>query len=128
MNCICSAESDKFCLPQRPPHKCTLFPDRTIRKGWADIDPLLSYKSNFDGTILGSEKSGTYIYGQELEQDISMTGLTNLHKDFKGNNRLAVMKQVDAYAMVKDVSQQEAEATGDYVTWVSRHGRMQSVL
>ena len=39
---------------QRPPHNA-LYSDKNYPEGWADVDPLLSYKSNFDGTILGSK-------------------------------------------------------------------------
>ena len=64
---------------QRPPHNA-LYSDKNYPEGWADVDPLLSYKSNFDGTILGSKIRNLYLPGQELEQDISMTGLTNLRQ------------------------------------------------
>jgi len=102
---------------QRPPHNA-LYSDKNYPEGWADVDPLLSYKSNFDGTILGSKNPELIFTRTRIGTGhINDWAYQSTPKTLKGNNRLAVtQKQVDAYAMNDGRSITEAEATGDYVT------------
>lgn len=86
--------------------------------GWANIDPLLSYKSNFDGSVQGS-KNPELIFTRTSDG----TGTINdwmyqaLPRTISGNNRLCVtQKQVNAYAMNDGRTISEAANTGDYVT------------
>lgn len=99
---------------ERPPVHATYsnadFPD-----GWADVDPYMSYKANFDGTVQGS-KNPELIFTRTYVKDV----LTDFAKDcvprsIKGNNKIAVtQKAVDAYYMNDGRSIEEAESTGDY--------------
>lgn len=102
---------------QRPPHNA-LYSDKNYPEGWADVDPLLSYKPNFDGTILGSKNPELIFTRTRIGTGhINDWAYQSTPKTLKGNNRLAVtQKQVDAYAMNDGRSITEAEATGDYVT------------
>lgn len=100
---------------QRPPYN-NLYSDKNYPDGWANVDPLLSYKSIFDGTILGS-KNPELIFTRTRKG----TGHINdwvyqaTPKTLKGNNRLAVtQKQVDAYAMNDGRTITEAQSSGDY--------------
>ena len=105
-------------LPSTRPPYHEEYSNKKYPDGWEDVDPLLSYKSIFDGTILGSKN-------QELIFTRSSKGHLNINrwneelmpKTLKGNNKLAVtQKMVDAYAMNDGRSITEAAATGDYVT------------
>ena len=88
-------------LPSTRPPYHEEYSNKKYPDGWEDVDPLLSYKSIFDGTILGSKN-------QELIFTRSSKGHLNINrwneelmpKTLKGNNKLAVtQKMVDAYAM-----------------------------
>mgnify|MGYP000758477718 CR=1 FL=1 len=102
---------------QRPPYN-ELYSDKNYPEGWADVDPLLSYKSIFDGTILGS-KNPELIFTRTREgtAHINDWAYQSTPKTLRGNNRLAVtQKQVNAYAMNDGRSITEAASTNDYVT------------
>lgn len=101
---------------QRPPYN-ELYSDKDYPEGWANVDPLLSYKSNFDGTILGSKNPELIFTRTRIgTSQINDWAYQSTPKTLKGNNRLSVtQKQVDAYAMSDGRSITEAKATGDYV-------------
>lgn len=104
---------DMYRPPVHPEYSTKDYPD-----GWANIDPLLSYKSNFDGSVQGS-KNPELIFTRTSDG----TGTINdwmyqaLPRTISGNNRLCVtQKQVNAYAMNDGRMISEAANTGDYVT------------
>ena len=104
---------DMYRPPVHPEYSTKDYPD-----GWANIDPLLSYKSNFDGSVQGS-KNPELIFTRTSDG----TGTINdwmyqaLPRTISGNNRLCVtQKQVNAYAMYDGPTISEAANTGDYVT------------
>ena len=104
---------DMYRQPVHPEYSTKDYPD-----GWANIDPLLSYKSNFDGSVQGS-KNPELIFTRTSDG----TGTINdwmyqaLPRTISGNNRLCVtQKQVNAYAMNDGRTISEAANTGDYVT------------
>ena len=104
---------DMYRPPVHPEYSTKDYPD-----GWANIDPLLSYKSNFDGSVQGS-KNPELIFTRTSDG----TGTINdwmyqaLPRPISGNNRLCVtQKQVNAYAMNDGRTISEAANTGDYVT------------
>ena len=104
---------DMYRPPVHPEYSTKDYPD-----GWANIDPLLSYKSNFDGSVQGS-KTPELIFTRTSDG----TGTINdwmyqaLPRTIRGNNRLCVtQKQVNAYAMNDGRTISEAANTGDYVT------------
>ena len=104
---------DMYRPPVHPEYSTKDYPD-----GWANIDPLLSYKSNFDGSVQGS-KNPELIFTRTSDG----TGTINdwmyqaVPRTISGNNRLCVtQKQVNAYAMNDGRTISEAANTGDYVT------------
>ena len=104
---------DMYRPPVHPEYSTKDYPD-----GWANIDPLLSYKSIFDGSVQGS-KNPELIFTRTSDG----TGTINdwmyqaLPRTISGNNRLCVtQKQVNAYAMNDGRTISEAANTGDYVT------------
>ena len=104
---------DMYRPPVHPEYSTKDYPD-----GWANIDPLLSYKSNFDGSVQGS-KNPELIFTRTSDG----TGTINdwmyqaLPRTISGNNRLCVtQKQVNGYAMNDGRTISEAANTGDYVT------------
>lgn len=104
---------DMYRPPVHPEYSTKDYPD-----GWANIDPLLSYKSNFDGSVQGF-KNPELIFTRTSDG----TGTINdwmyqaLPRTISGNNRLCVtQKQVNAYAMNDGRTISEAANTGDYVT------------
>ena len=104
---------DMYRPPVHPEYSTKDYPD-----GWANIDPLLSYKSNFDGSVQGS-KNPELIFTRTSDG----TGTINdwmyqaLPRTISGNNRLCVtQKQDNAYAMNDGRTISEAANTGDYVT------------
>lgn len=104
---------DMYRPPVHPEYSTKDYPD-----GWANIDPLLSYKSNFDGSVQGS-KNPELIFTRTSDG----TGTINdwmyqaLPRTISGNNRLCVtQKQVNAYEMNDGRTISEAANTGDYVT------------
>lgn len=102
---------------ERPPYNDE-YSNKTYPDGWADVDPLLSYKSIFDGTILGS-KNRELIYTRTRNGHTCIDNWNEqlMPKTLSGKNRLAVtLKMVNAYAMNDGRSITEAAATGDYVT------------
>ena len=113
---LCIVSPQATTLPsQRPPYH-ELYSALNYPEGWANVDPMLSYKANFDGTILGSKNP---------ELIFTRTGVGTSHindwayqstpRTLKGGNRLAVtQKQVDAYAMNDGRSITEAATTNDY--------------
>ena len=102
---------------ERPPYNDE-YSNKTYPDGWADVDPLLSYKSIFDGTILGS-KNRELIYTRTRNGHTCIDNWNKqlMPKTLSGKNRLAVtLKMVNAYAMNDGRSITEAAVTGDYVT------------
>lgn len=99
--------------PIHPEYSTKDYPD-----GWANIDPLLSYKSNFDGSVQGS-KNPELIFTRTHDGTSTINDwmVQALPKTISGNNRLCVtQKQVNAYAMNDGRTISEAANTGDYVT------------
>lgn len=102
---------------ERPPYNSE-YSDKDYPDGWADVDPFLSYKSIFDGTIMGS-KNPELIFTRTRNGHTCIDDWNNqlMPKTLNGNNRLAVtLKMVNAYAMNDGRSITEAATTGDYVT------------
>lgn len=102
---------------ERPPYNSE-YSDKAFPDGWADVDPLRSYKSIFDGTIMGS-KNPELIYTRTRNGHtcIDDWNYQLMPKTLSGNNRLAVtLKMVNAYAMNDGRSITEAANTDDYVT------------
>ncbi len=88
--------------PNHPEYSNKVYPD-----GWANVDPYASYKSNFNGSILGSKNP---------ELIFTLTGHGNGHindwwvrpampRTLSGGNKLGVSQlQVDAYSMANGKS------------------------
>lgn len=102
---------------ERPPYN-KLYSDKNYPDGWANVDPFASYKSVFDGSILGS-KSSELIFtrtskGRDLTNHWTMLSVP---RTLSGNNKIAAsQKQVDAYYMDNGQTIQEAQGTGYYQT------------
>lgn len=100
---------------ERPPYNAE-FSDKNFPDGWADVDPYLSYKSIFDGTIIGS-KNPELIFTRTSKgnEQISHWVSNCMPRTLSGSNLIGVsQKQVDAYYMDNGQTIQEAEATGYY--------------
>lgn len=86
---------------ERPPYHAE-YSDKSYPDGWADVDPYTSYKSNFDGNILGSKNP-------ELIFTLTGYGNSNINdswvnpavpRTLRGGNKLGVsLSQVNAYYM-----------------------------
>ena len=100
---------------ERPPYNAE-FSDKNFPDGWADVDPYLSYKSIFDGTIIGSKNpelifTRTSRGNEQINQWVSNC----MPRTLSGSNLIGVsQKQVDAYYMDNGQTIQEAEASGYY--------------
>ncbi len=100
---------------ERPPYNAE-FSDKNFPDGWADVDPYLSYKSIFDGTIIGS-KNPELIFTRTSRgnEQINYWVSNCMPRTLSGYNLIGVsQKQVDAYYMDNGQTIQEAEATGYY--------------
>lgn len=100
---------------ERPPYNAE-FSDKKFPDGWADVDPYLSYKSIFDGTIIGS-KNPELIFTRTSRgnEQINHWVSNCMPRTLSGSNLIGVsQKQVDAYYMDNGQTIQEAEATGYY--------------
>ena len=100
---------------ERPPYNAE-FSDKNFPDGWADVDPYLSYKSIFDGTIIGS-KNPELIFTRTSRgnEQINHWVANCMPRTLSGSNLIGVsQKQVDAYYMDNGQTIQEAEATGYY--------------
>lgn len=96
---------------ERPPYH-EVYSEEKYPNGWADVDPLKSYKSNFDGTIQGS-KNPELIFTRTKNNGHIVRDC--MPKGIEGYNKVAVtQKQVDAYYMNDGRTIQEAETEGDY--------------
>lgn len=101
---------------ERPPYHSE-YSEKDYPEGWANVDPYVSYKSNFDGTILGS-KNPELIYTRTNKTGGMNTLVQEaMPKTLGGSNILAVtQKMVDAYSMNDGRTIDEAKQTGDYIT------------
>lgn len=100
---------------ERPPYNAK-FSDKNFPDGWADVDPYLSYKSIFDGTIIGS-KNPELIFTRTSRgnEQINHWVSNCMPRTLSGSNLIGVsQKQVDAYYMDNGQTIQEAEASGYY--------------
>lgn len=100
---------------ERPPYNAE-FSDKNFPDGWANVDPYLSYKSIFDGTIIGS-KNPELIFTRTSRgnEQINHWVSNCMPRTLSGSNLIGVsQKQVDAYYMDNGQTIQEAEATGYY--------------
>ena len=100
---------------ERPPYNAE-FSDKNFPDGWADVDPYLSYKSIFDGTIIGS-KNHELIFTRTSRgnEQINHWVSNCMPRTLSGSNLIGVsQKQVDAYYMDNGQTIQEAEASGYY--------------
>lgn len=100
---------------ERPPYNAK-YSDKNFPDGWANVDPYLSYKSIFDGTIIGS-KNPELIFTRTSRgnEQINHWVSNCMPRTLSGSNLIGVsQKQVDAYYMDNGQTIQEAEATGYY--------------
>lgn len=100
---------------ERPPYNAE-FSDKNFPDGWSDVDPYLSYKSIFDGTIIGS-KNPELIFTRTSRgnEQINHWVSNCMPRTLSGSNLIGVsQKQVDAYYMDNGQTIQEAEASGYY--------------
>lgn len=102
---------------ERPPYHPE-YSEQNFPNGWANVDPLRSYKSNFDGTILGSKNPELIFTRTEAGTDaIEHWNQRSMPRTLFGDNRLAVtLKQVNAYYMDNGQTIDEAKSTGYYQT------------
>ena len=100
---------------ERPPYN-EKYSDKKFPDGWADVDPYLSYKSIFDGTIIGSKNPELIFTRTSRGGDQINHWVANcMPRTLSGSNLIGVsQKQVDAYYMDNGQTIQEAEATGYY--------------
>ena len=99
----------------RPPYNAD-YSNKNFPDGWKDVDPYLSYKSLFDGTIKASQnpeliftrtKSG-YSYAENWSDQ-------SMPRSLKGSNTMGVsLKQVNAYGMDDGETVAEGKASGYY--------------
>lgn len=100
---------------ERPPYNAE-FSDKNFPDGWANVDPYLSYKSIFDGTIIGSKNPELIFTRTSRGNEQIKHWVSNcMPRTLSGSNLIGVsQKQVDAYYMDNGQTIQEAEATGYY--------------
>lgn len=100
---------------ERPPYN-EKYSDKNFPDGWADVDPYLSYKSIFDGTIIGSKNPELIFTRTSRGGDQINYWVSNcMPRTLSGSNLIGVsQKLVDAYYMDNGQTIQEAEATGYY--------------
>ena len=100
---------------ERPPYNAK-YSDKNFPDGWANVDPYLSYKSIFDGTIIGS-KNPELIFTRTSRgnEQINHWVSNCMPRTLSGSNLIGVsQKQIDAYYMDNGQTIQEAKATGYY--------------
>lgn len=100
---------------ERPPYNAK-YSDKNFPDGWANVDPYLSYKSIFDGTIIGS-KNPELIFTRTSRgnEQINLWVSNCMPRTLSGSNLIGVsQKQIDAYYMDNGQTVQEAKATGYY--------------
>ena len=100
---------------ERPPYNAK-YSDKNFPDGWANVDPYLSYKSIFDGTIIGS-KNPELIFTRTSRgnEQINYWVSNCMPRTLSGSNLIGVsQKQIDAYYMDNGQTIQEAKATGYY--------------
>lgn len=100
---------------ERPPYNAK-YSDKNFPDGWANVDPYLSYKSIFDGTIIGS-KNPELIFTRTSRgnEQINYWVSNCMPRTLSGSNLIGVsQKQIDAYYMDNGQTVQEAKATGYY--------------
>lgn len=100
---------------ERPPYNAK-YSDKNFPDGWANVDPYLSYKSIFDGTIIGS-KNPELIFTRTSRgnEQINHWVSNCMPRTLSGSNLIGVsQKQIDAYYMDNGQTVQEAKATGYY--------------
>ena len=100
---------------ERPPYNAE-YSDKKFPDGWADVDPYMSYKSIFDGTIIGS-KNPELIFTRTFKGGAQINHWVNncMPRTMSGSNLIGVsQKQVDAYYMDNGQTLQEAKADGYY--------------
>ena len=99
---------------ERPPHHAT-YSNATYPDGWENVDPYVSYKSNFDGTILGSKNPELIFTRTSRSGDIGAIERAAMPKTLGGGNELFVsLKQVNTYYMNDGKTISEAEEAGEY--------------
>lgn len=99
---------------ERPPYHPE-YSDKAYPDGWANVDPYVSYKSNFDGTILGSKNPELIFTRTNQGGTINTIVREGMPLTLGGSNILGVsQKMVDAYYMNDGRTIQEATQTGDY--------------
>lgn len=100
---------------ERPPYNAE-YSDKKFPDGWADVDPYLSYKSIFDGTIIGSKNPELiFTRTQQGGSQIDYWVQHSMPATLSGSNDIGVsQKQVDAYSMDDGQTISEAKATGYY--------------
>lgn len=100
---------------ERPPYNAE-YSEKNFPDGWKDVDPYLSYKSIFDGTIIGS-KNPELIFTRTTKggDQIGWWVSNCMPRTMSGSNLIGVsQKMVDAYYMDNGQTIQEAEASGYY--------------
>ena len=100
---------------ERPPYNAK-YSDKNFPDGWANVDPYMSYKSIFDGTIIGS-KNPELIFTRTSRgnEQINHWVSNCMPRTLSGSNLIGVsQKQIDAYYMDNGQTVQEAKATGYY--------------
>ncbi len=102
---------------ERPPYHAE-YSNKDFPNGWANVDPLKSYKSIFDGTILGSKNPELIFTRTEVgTETIKDWTYRSMPRTLFGDNRLSVtLKQVNAYYMDNGQTIDEAEKEGYYKT------------
>lgn len=99
---------------ERPPFNPE-YSDKPYPDGWANVDPFTSYKSNFDGTILGSKNPELIFTRTNQSGNINAIVREGMPLTLGGSNILGVtQKMVDAYYMNDGRTIQESKQTGEY--------------
>lgn len=100
---------------ERPPYNAK-YSDKNFPDGWANVDPYLSYKSIFDGTIIGSKNPELIFTRTSRGNEQINNWVSNcMPRTLSGSNLIGVsQKQIDAYYMDNGQTVQEAKATGYY--------------
>lgn len=100
---------------ERPPYNAK-YSDKNFPDGWANVDPYLSYKSIFDGTIIGSKNPELIFTRTSRGNEQIKHWVSNcMPRTLSGSNLIGVsQKQIDAYYMDNGQTVQEAKATGYY--------------
>lgn len=113
LNIIAPTETTK--PYERPPHN-ELYSEKNYPDGWADVDPYLSYKANFDGTTIGSRNLELIFTRTTRGSDIIKDIVSNsMPRTLAGGNKYGVtQKMVDAYYMDNGQTIQEAKENGYY--------------